>query len=55
MLALAIVEHLLLVMPFPSTGLWRWALRQGVNPSRTAAPPQVKRPLEKHDDLLRAR
>ena len=55
MLALAIVEHLLLVMPFPSTGLWRWALRQGANPSKSAAPPQVKHPLEKHDDLLRAR
>ena len=27
MLALAIVEHLLLVLPIPSTALWRWALR----------------------------
>ncbi|MBX3600629.1 MAG: DUF3623 domain-containing protein [Rubrivivax sp.] len=26
MLALAIVEHLLLVLPFRSTALWRWAL-----------------------------
>jgi putative photosynthetic complex assembly protein 2 len=28
MLALAIVEHLLLVLPIPSTALWRWALRR---------------------------
>ena len=27
MLALAILEHFLLVLPLPSTALWRWALR----------------------------
>jgi putative photosynthetic complex assembly protein 2 len=27
MLAMAILEHLLLVLPIPSTALWRWALR----------------------------
>lgn len=27
LLALAIVEHLLLMLPLPSTALWRWALR----------------------------
>lgn len=27
LLALAIIEHLLLVLPLPSTALWRWALR----------------------------
>jgi putative photosynthetic complex assembly protein 2 len=28
LLALAILEHLLLVLPFDSTALWKWALRQ---------------------------
>jgi hypothetical protein len=27
LLALAIVEHLLMMLPLPSTALWRWALR----------------------------
>ena len=27
MLTLAILEHFLLVLPLPSTALWRWALR----------------------------
>jgi putative photosynthetic complex assembly protein 2 len=27
MLAMAIVEHLMLVLPVPTTALWRWALR----------------------------
>ena len=53
MLALAIVEHLLLVMPFPSTALWRWALRQRADKPKPR--PRHPRPLEKHDDLLRAR
>ena len=47
MLAMAIVEHLLLVLPILSTLLWRWALR-GQLP---AAPVTLK----SHDDLLRAR
>ncbi len=51
MLALAIVEHLLLVLPIPSTALWRWALRN--KPARPTAAPHVN--LERHDDLLRAR
>lgn len=28
LLGLAIVEHLLLMLPLPSTALWRWALRE---------------------------
>ena len=53
MLALAILEHLLLVLPLPSTALWRWALRSAApaKPAR-AVPPS---PLDSHDDLLRAR
>jgi len=47
MLAMAIVEHLLLVLPIPSTALWRWALR-GQSPAADVN-------LESHDDLLRAR
>jgi putative photosynthetic complex assembly protein 2 len=33
MLALAIVEHLLLVLPIPGTALWRWALRSPPGPA----------------------
>jgi putative photosynthetic complex assembly protein 2 len=47
MLALALIEHLLLVLPIPATGLWRWALRG------RAPVPAVN--LDTHDDLLRAR
>ena len=36
MLAMAILEHFLLVLPLPSTALWRWALR-GRNRVATAA------------------
>lgn len=60
MLAMAIVEHLLLVLPIPSTALWRWALRGGAE-ERARALPLPTRPvaaavtLEPHDDLLRAR
>jgi putative photosynthetic complex assembly protein 2 len=55
MLAMAIVEHLLLVLPIPSTALWRWALRgQAAAPTmRNMTAPAVA--LESHDDLLRAR
>jgi len=55
MLALAIVEHLLLVLPFPSTALWRWALRGGaaVATPRPAVAANVN--LESHEDLFRTR
>ncbi len=33
MLAMAILEHFLLVLPLPSTALWRWALRNRRPPS----------------------
>jgi putative photosynthetic complex assembly protein 2 len=33
MLVLALVEHLLMVVPLQSTWLWRWALRPSVGPS----------------------
>jgi putative photosynthetic complex assembly protein 2 len=55
MLAMAIVEHLLLVMPFPSTAPWRWALRRsaiGATPRPAAAP---NASLDPHEDLFRAR
>jgi putative photosynthetic complex assembly protein 2 len=32
MLAMAILEHFLLVLPLPSTALWRWALRNRTPP-----------------------
>lgn len=41
LLALAIVEHLLLVLPLDSTALWRWAIRQG---AQRAAQPVVEVP-----------
>jgi putative photosynthetic complex assembly protein 2 len=55
MLAMAIVEHLLLVLPFPSTALWRWALRSSVTvpTPRPAVAANVN--LDTHDDLFRAR
>ena len=34
--ALAVVEHLLLVLPLPATALWRWAMR---SPAPQVAPP----------------
>jgi putative photosynthetic complex assembly protein 2 len=55
MLAMAIVEHLLLVLPFPSTALWRWALRDGgaAVDARSAVAANVN--LDTHEDLFRAR
>ena len=40
MLAMAILEHFLLVLPLPSTALWRWALRNRTPPGadRVAIP-----------------
>jgi putative photosynthetic complex assembly protein 2 len=37
MLAMAIVEHLLLVLPIPSTALWRWAMRRPAVPAPASA------------------
>ena len=33
MLGMAILEHFLLVLPLPSTALWRWALRNRTTPN----------------------
>jgi putative photosynthetic complex assembly protein 2 len=55
MLAMAIVEHLLLVLPIPSTALWRWALRAQSSPPLSRKPAAATAHLENHDDLLRAR
>lgn len=41
LLALAILEHLLLMLPLPSTALWRWALRERGHASGIAAPPAL--------------
>jgi putative photosynthetic complex assembly protein 2 len=46
LLAMAIIEHLLLVLPLPTTALWRWAMRNGQTPavkplSATALPPDA--------------
>ena len=51
MLALAILEHWLLVLPLPATALWRWAMRkrQSNPPAAPAAPP------DNNDALLHAR
>lgn len=48
MLALAILEHWLLVLPLPSTALWRWAMRQ---PAPEPAAPRA----DNEDILLHAR
>jgi putative photosynthetic complex assembly protein 2 len=48
LLFLAIVEHLLLVLPLPSTALWRWALRQRA--STSPQPAAAKAPT--NEDLV---
>lgn len=52
MLAMAIFEHLLLVLPLQSTALWKWALRNRKSEA-TIGPELTTRP--KHDDLFHAR
>jgi putative photosynthetic complex assembly protein 2 len=42
MLALAVIEHWLLVLPIESTALWRWALRRAGQTSPVAAPLEAK-------------
>lgn len=51
MLAMAILEHLLLVLPLQSTALWKWALRNRKT-AATIAPELATKP--KHEDYLRA-
>lgn len=51
LLALAVLEHLLLVLPLQGTALWRWALRQGS--ARQAADPAA--PAGEPPPLLPAR
>ncbi len=59
MLALAIVEHWMLVLPLDTTALWRWALREAgrrqAPPLPPPAPPAAPLPLERDEKLLRAR
>lgn len=51
MLAMAVLEHFLLVLPLPSTALWRWALK---GRSRTSTPViSVKTPND--ESLLHVR
>ncbi len=65
LLALAIVEHLLLVLPIDSTALWKWALNQPIVHKEAALPPDlpmdtllassgapIAPQLEKHDKPL---
>jgi hypothetical protein len=57
MLALAIVEHLMLVLPLDTTAMWRWAIRKNKN-TETAAdfeghvPSASLAHLESHDKSL---
>jgi len=51
MLAMAILEHLLLVLPLQSTALWKWALRNRKTQA-TMAPEPATRP--KNEDILHA-
>lgn len=53
MLAMAIVEHWLLVLPIPSTALWRWALRQRQGTAPRGAPVTSERTID--EPLLRTR
>jgi len=57
MLALAILEHLLLVLPLDTTALWRWAIRkrtqtQGAAAACHAAGLATSDTLDAHDKLL---
>lgn len=63
MLALAILEHLLLVLPLDTTALWRWAIRKRPHPdqepvlvpSASAAALAAKNTLDTHDQLFQIR
>ena len=57
LLALAIIEHLMLVLPLDTTALWRWALRKRQGPSPAPAfdahaVPVLAPTLDKHDKLF---
>ena len=57
LLALAIVEHLMLVLPVDTTALWRWALRKQKNDTLSGGfepqtAPLLAPALDKHDKLF---
>lgn len=53
MLALAILEHLLLVLPLDTTALWRWAIRKRTQTQSVApASHTASDTLDAHDKLL---
>ena len=57
MLALAVVEHLMLVLPLDTTAMWRWALRKPQNTQTNAAfeahvPAVLAAHLDSHDKSL---
>ena len=57
LLALAIVEHLMLVLPVDTTALWRWALRKqkvahSAEPPHAQALPVMAPTLDTHDKLF---
>jgi len=57
MLALAIAEHFMLVLPLDTTALWRWAIRKHHNTETPAAfeghvPPVLPAHLDSHDKSL---
>ena len=60
LLALAILEHLMLVLPLDTTALWRWAIRRGKGADTDQTFETQKQTglvvnLEKHDKLLQVR
>jgi putative photosynthetic complex assembly protein 2 len=54
LLALAIVEHWLLVLPIEATALWRWAMRKREAASSAPTRPALS-PLDADEKLLHAR
>jgi putative photosynthetic complex assembly protein 2 len=52
MLALAIVEHLMLVLPLDTTAMWRWAIRKHSNTDTCASSPVLPAHLDSHDKSL---
>lgn len=56
LLALAILEHWLLVLPLEATALWRWALNRATRDSLAANPAAMAAlPPDPNDQLLHAR
>lgn len=55
LLAMAVLEHVLLVLPLPSTALWRWAMRRPAEPAEGACASASTAALPETPPLIPAR